>query len=156
VTGRLDRGRLIASDQLSVADEIDVFQAVLAWGRATYGDLGEQAAPSHVTGAVGGEPEPEPETPAAAAAAARPPASPAAAAAAADARRQRLAAVGGGGGAGTPPRGDGMGAMTTTRASSLAEMLAPLFEHVRFPLIGGQALATQVCGANPSFLRDQM
>ena len=104
--------QLVSSDN-SNAEEIAIFKALVAWGKALYGD-GESDAVQNgaaVTPASGEEPAPEPAAEAV-------PASPAAAV----------------------PR-------TPTQAVtklSLRERLAPLLEHVRFPLIEGKALAEHV------------
>ena len=113
--------QLVSSDN-SNAEEIAIFKALVAWGKALYGDAesgAEQNGAAATPAAAGEEPAPEPAAEAAAAAV---PASPAA-------------------------HPDVLAARTPTQAVtklSLRERLAPLLEHVRFPLIEGKALAEHV------------
>ena len=100
--------QLVASDG-SNAEEIAIFKALVAWGKALYGDESDS------TDCTGQDVEPEPAAPE------TPMASPAA-------HPDVLAAR-------TPTR---------TKKVSLRDRLAPLLEHVRFPLIDGRALAEHV------------
>lgn len=102
--------QLVASDD-SNAEEIAIFKALVAWGKALYGEEYDSADGPESQQNM--EPEPAaPETPTA---------SPAA-------HPGVLAAR-------TPSR---------TKKVSLRDRLAPLLEHVRFPLIDGKALAEHV------------
>jgi hypothetical protein len=112
--------QLVASDN-SNAEEIAIFKALVAWGKALYGEAGE-ADGAETTGEETEAPAaPEPAAAAAAAGAPGVPASPAA-------------------------HPDVLAARTPTRTLkvSLRDRLAPLLEHVRFPLIDGKALAEHV------------
>jgi hypothetical protein len=91
--------KLIASDNAN-ANEISIFEALVAWGKANYGEDDSSMEP---------EREAEPLTPL------RPNFSPAAA----------------------PELVPGGGAVAALRKRPLSESLAPLFDHIRFPLIAG-------------------
>ena len=94
--------QLVASDDAK-AEEIAIFKALVAWGKALYGEDGAGSAEGEEGAAAAAKP---------------PPASPAA-----------------------HPDDRPAGA---SDAASLRERLAPMFEHVRFPLIDGKALAEHV------------